>query len=234
MRKRSIVALAALIPALMAVQPIQAFAADVSVTTNRCTITFYADEIEALDAQYAAETSTTERIKQALPTLGNDFDALVQALTDMMIEDSRYHPAELDAQSWATYEAYLNLAAESKFYRPDLDYLLYAAVWDNYFGVWFSTDAQELIGQRTINKGQANVQVKRLQGFYPTQEISTTMDSDAKRRIMEPRMEAIANALYRLATPYQACIDGRSGTFFIAETPTPSELTGGGSSFGSS
>lgn len=210
-----------------------ASAAEVEVNKNTCVITFSEAELAGLDFYFHQEDSTSERLIAEFPEQEANITTAITALGGSMIRNNDFSLTGISESDAAAYERVINAMEAKGITFREASYVIFAAVWDEYFTNWLATDAQALAGSRNIPQQKAEKQVADLQSFYAGAEITAALTSETARTLVEPRVSSITKILQTIATPYIACVNSEAGSIFISPE-VPSTRAASGSSFGSS
>ena len=251
----SVVAAAALLSTSALVTP-TATAATVTRSGVTCTITFTQQDFNDFRTHFASyDDSVASRLAAAVP--GQDAEiALITGEIVAIIKNGGSYSTEAHA-AWGRYYA---AGRAQGFTNSDLTAMMMLAGGPQIMSDLLPAFESSLLGSQTITPAQAAYLRDGLNFSFPVAEEILESGtyrgiplSQRAKEIVEPTRVVLADFEEALKEPFQACVDGKTGTFRIGADdvdppgngdgngdgngndngPNP-PATSGGSSFGSS
>lgn len=202
-----------------------ASAATVTISDLRCRITFTQQDFNDFRTYFSNyDDSVATRLRAAVPGVDADITLVSKEVVNIALNGGDYTPAGL--QAWSRY---LLAGNESGFTHKELIAMMLLDGSPELAIGLLPTFETTLIDTHVVTRNGAEYMRDELSfDFGVAEEILETgtydgaVLSERARNVVAPTAQVIADLDEALTEPFQACLDGKQGTFRIGEdTVTP-------------
>ncbi|BAC18097.1 hypothetical protein HMPREF0290_0657 [Corynebacterium efficiens YS-314] len=213
----SVVAAAALLSTSVLVTP-AATAATVTRSGVTCTITFTQQDFDDFRTHFASyDDSVASRLSAAVPGQEDEIALITGEIINVMREGGSY-----STEANAAWSRYFAAGRAQGFTNNDLTAMMLMTATPAAMSYLLPTFEQSLLGVHTLTPTQAAYIRDGLTYSFPVVEeilgSGTYNDiplSQRAKEIVEPARGVLRDFEEGLKEPYQACVDGKTGTFRI-------------------